>query len=89
MDLARVDGAGDPLCVRLDPPGPDVGERPPGPVPGSRMPGLVDEDLEEGMAAVRALVSLGRAAREEVQIRVRQPLGKMFAVTPGGMASGW
>ncbi len=45
----------------------------------------MDEPLETGMAAVRALVSLGRAAREEVQIRVRQPLGKMYAVTPGGM----
>lgn len=44
---------------------------------------LVDRELEEGMEGVRALVSLGRSAREEVQIRVRQPLGKMFAVTPG------
>jgi isoleucyl-tRNA synthetase len=43
----------------------------------------VDASLEEGMAAVRALVTLGRAAREEVQIRVRQPLKKMYAVTPG------
>jgi isoleucyl-tRNA synthetase len=42
----------------------------------------IDEDLEKGMSAVRVLVSLGRAAREEVKIRVRQPLGKMFAVTP-------
>ena len=44
---------------------------------------LVSGELEEGMEGVRALVSLGRAAREEVQIRVRQPLGRMFAVTPG------
>jgi isoleucyl-tRNA synthetase len=44
---------------------------------------LVNKDLEEGMVAVRALVSLGRAAREEVQIRVRQPLSTMYAVTPG------
>ncbi len=43
---------------------------------------LRDLKLEEGMEAVRALVSLGRAAREEVQIRVRQPLGRMHAVTP-------
>jgi isoleucyl-tRNA synthetase len=42
-----------------------------------------DDRLEAGMTAVRTLVSLGRAAREEVQIRVRQPLGKMYAVTPG------
>jgi isoleucyl-tRNA synthetase len=46
----------------------------------------VDEDLEAGMAAVRALVSLGRAAREDVQIRVRQPLGALHAVTPDGLA---
>ncbi len=48
-------------------------------------PHLRDPRLEEGMAAVRAMVSLGRAAREEVQIRVRQPLGKMYAVTPDGV----
>jgi len=47
--------------------------------------GHIDPGLEEGMTAVRALVSLGRAAREDVQIRVRQPLGKMYAVTPGGL----
>lgn len=46
---------------------------------------LVDRGLEAGMDGVRALVSLGRAAREEVQVRVRQPLGKMFAVTPEGL----
>jgi isoleucyl-tRNA synthetase len=46
-------------------------------------PGAIREELEEGMAAVRALVSLGRAAREEVQIKVRQPLGRMYAVVPG------
>ncbi|MFC1662373.1 class I tRNA ligase family protein, partial [Gemmatimonadota bacterium] len=42
----------------------------------------IDPDLEKGMEAVRALVSLGRAAREDVQIRVRQPLKRMFAVLP-------
>jgi len=46
---------------------------------------LMNQELEEGMDGVRNLVSLGRAAREEVQIRVRQPLGKMFAVTPGNL----
>ncbi len=43
----------------------------------------VDQALEDEMAAVRALVSLGRAAREEVKIRVRQPLQRLFAVVPG------
>ena len=34
------------------------------------------------MVAARTLVSLGRAAREEVQIRVRQPLRRAEAVLP-------
>lgn len=38
----------------------------------------------EDMEAVRMLVSLGRAAREDVQIRVRQPLRELRAVLPGG-----
>jgi isoleucyl-tRNA synthetase len=45
---------------------------------------LAGEDLEADMADVRALVSLGRAAREEVGIRVRQPLRSARAVVPGG-----
>ncbi|NIS35696.1 MAG: isoleucine--tRNA ligase, partial [Actinobacteria bacterium] len=32
----------------------------------------------------RTLVSLGRAAREDVEIRVRQPLREVRAVVPGG-----
>lgn len=43
-----------------------------------------DRALESDMAAARALVSLGRSAREEVQIRVRQPLRGLRAVMPGG-----
>jgi isoleucyl-tRNA synthetase len=43
-----------------------------------------DEALERGMSAVRALSSLGRAARETVRIRVRQPLGMLYAVAPAG-----
>jgi isoleucyl-tRNA synthetase len=45
--------------------------------------GLLDEDLEAEMEGVRRLVSLGRAAREEVRIRVRQPLRELHAVLPG------
>lgn len=45
---------------------------------------LRDRPLEEAMESVRTLVSLGRAAREEVQIRVRQPLRRLFAVLPPG-----
>ena len=49
-----------------------------------RTKGMSDSQLEEDMDAARALVSLGRAAREEVQIRVRQPLRRIQAVIPGG-----
>jgi isoleucyl-tRNA synthetase len=42
----------------------------------------LDEELEADMAAARTLVSLGRAAREEVKIRVRQPLRYAEAVLP-------
>ncbi|HKJ00854.1 MAG TPA: DUF5915 domain-containing protein, partial [Longimicrobiales bacterium] len=45
-----------------------------------------DEALEADMGAARTLVSLGRAAREEVQIRVRQPLRRLVAVVPDGRA---
>ncbi len=41
-----------------------------------------DESLEREVDAVRTLVSLGRAGREEVKIRVRQPLRRLFAVVP-------
>ncbi|MSR35903.1 MAG: isoleucine--tRNA ligase [Gemmatimonadetes bacterium] len=43
-----------------------------------------DAPLEAEMAAARAIVSLGRAAREEVKVRVRQPLSVVHAVVPGG-----
>ncbi len=48
-------------------------------------PAARDESLEREVEAVRALVSLGRAAREEVKIRVRQPLKRLFAVVPEGL----
>jgi isoleucyl-tRNA synthetase len=44
-----------------------------------------DERLESGMEAVRRLSSLGRAARDQVGIRVRQPLRKLLAVVPVGV----
>jgi isoleucyl-tRNA synthetase len=48
----------------------------------------VDDALERGMDAVRTLSTLGRAAREEVGIRVRQPLGTVYAVIPAGAETG-
>ncbi|MEX2466733.1 MAG: isoleucine--tRNA ligase [Gemmatimonadota bacterium] len=49
-----------------------------------KVTGRSDTRLEADMDAARTLVSLGRAAREEVRIRVRQPLRGMEAVVPGG-----
>jgi isoleucyl-tRNA synthetase len=40
------------------------------------------EDLEMGMHDVRELARLGRAARERVRIKVRQPLRTLHAVVP-------
>ncbi|HET6230512.1 MAG TPA: isoleucine--tRNA ligase [Longimicrobiaceae bacterium] len=48
----------------------------------------VDEGLERGMDAVRTLSTLGRAAREKVAIRVRQPLEVLYAVIPEGIETG-
>lgn len=39
---------------------------------------LIDQSIEEPMDLVRELVSLGRGAREEAQIKVRQPLSKIM-----------
>jgi isoleucyl-tRNA synthetase len=41
-----------------------------------------DPRLEQGMATVRTLATLGRAAREVAGIRVRQPLQRMVCVVP-------
>ena len=41
-----------------------------------------DEGLERGMAEVRELATLGRAAREEAGINVRKPLSRMVCVVP-------
>ena len=47
-----------------------------------------DVRLEREMAAVRTLARLGRAAREEAGIKVRQPLGRLVCVVPRDEASG-
>src|SRR4029078_9263515 len=38
--------------------------------------------LERTMASVRTLATLGRAAREQAKINVRQPLSRMVCVAP-------
>jgi isoleucyl-tRNA synthetase len=49
-------------------------------------PGDRDETLEVAMEQVRTLSTLGRAAREEAGVRVRQPLARMACVVPGTAA---
>ncbi|HEX5614155.1 MAG TPA: isoleucine--tRNA ligase [Acidimicrobiia bacterium] len=44
--------------------------------------GAIDVALETEMELARALVSLGRAARTEARLRVRQPLGRAFLLLP-------
>jgi len=52
------------------------------PFPFAGMGAVRNEQLEEGMRQVRILARLGRAARDRVKIRVRQPLGTLQAVVP-------
>jgi len=42
----------------------------------------VDPTLDAAMHAIRTLARLGRAAREDVGIKVRQPLARMICVAP-------
>jgi isoleucyl-tRNA synthetase len=51
----------------------------------------IDVDLERAMAHIRTLATLGRAAREEAGVKVRQPLARLVCVVPrhvGGSAGG-
>jgi len=52
----------------------------PFPVP---LPGIEDATLDRAMDVVRRLASLARSAREDVGIRVRQPLARLLAAIPG------
>jgi len=44
--------------------------------------GHVDVDLEKAMEQLRTLATLGRAAREDAGVKVRQPLARMVCVVP-------
>ncbi|HET9770374.1 MAG TPA: isoleucine--tRNA ligase [Acidimicrobiia bacterium] len=44
---------------------------------------LVDADLDSEMALARRLVALGRAARGEAKMKVRQPLRRALLLVPG------
>jgi isoleucyl-tRNA synthetase len=46
--------------------------------------GESDPTLERSMAHIRVLSRLGRAAREEADVKVRQPLARLVCVVPGG-----
>ncbi|MEX2181973.1 MAG: isoleucine--tRNA ligase [Gemmatimonadaceae bacterium] len=53
--------------------------------PFARRPGAPADDgrgLRDAMTAARTLATLGRAAREEAGIKVRQPLGALTCVAP-------
>ncbi len=49
--------------------------------------GMTDPELEAEMAMARRLTSLGRAARSEAGIRVRQPLARALVFLPPGAPS--
>jgi isoleucyl-tRNA synthetase len=68
QNLARVVEQDAPESVHLcDYPEPDAGR--------------IDDDLEGAMDGVRTLVGLGRAARSEAKIRVRQPLSAVLVLS--------
>ena len=43
---------------------------------------LIDRELLDQMAAVQRIVALGRAARSQGKLKVRQPLGRLLVRTP-------
>ncbi|MEO5588712.1 MAG: isoleucine--tRNA ligase [Gemmatimonadaceae bacterium] len=47
-------------------------------------PGTANPDLEMAMEHIRTLSTLGRAAREEAGVKVRQPISRMVCVVPHG-----
>jgi isoleucyl-tRNA synthetase len=49
--------------------------------------GWRDDELASSMAAARRLVALGRAARTEAKVRVRQPLSRALLLHPGAALS--
>jgi isoleucyl-tRNA synthetase len=47
----------------------------------------VDQELERGMTQLRTLATLARAAREEADVKVRQPLSRLVCVVPLGASA--
>jgi isoleucyl-tRNA synthetase len=50
-------------------------------------PSVVDDRLEEAMAAVRTIVALGRTVRADTKVRVRQPLSRAVVHHAGDHAA--
>jgi isoleucyl-tRNA synthetase len=48
---------------------------------------VTDAELEQGMSQIRMLAKLARAAREEADVKVRQPLSRLVCVVPDSMAA--
>jgi isoleucyl-tRNA synthetase len=46
----------------------------------------IDPSLEDAVAAARQVVTLGRSARTDAKLRVRQPLPRALVLLPGGEA---
>jgi isoleucyl-tRNA synthetase len=46
-------------------------------------PAVVDDGLEEAMAAARSIVTLGRTVRSDTKVKVRQPLSRAVVHFPG------
>lgn len=55
------------------------------PVPG----GHDDEPLRQAMSGARHVVELGRRARNDAHMGVRQPLAEALVVLPAGQRAGW
>jgi isoleucyl-tRNA synthetase len=73
VNLHATDGRADDSVHLADWPAPD----------GARS----DDALRAGMALARKLVTLGRAARTDARVRVRQPLKRAMLVMPRGEVS--
>ncbi|WP_432558766.1 isoleucine--tRNA ligase [Granulicoccus sp. GXG6511] len=63
------------LFVATDPEGPQSVHLAAWPVPEEA---LIDEDLDEAVALTERLVELGRSARAEAKVKVRQPLSRVL-----------
>jgi isoleucyl-tRNA synthetase len=73
------------LAVAVDPEGPDSVHLADWPEPDRS---AVDPELSAAMAEVRRLVGLGRQARTEARVKVRQPLARALITVPDQVRDG-